>query len=100
VRCADVTFEMRDEHYDEPWYENAAAGDLLWNPKGGEGHVLVEVVPCGQRIGRGRWPNARANCGCDGYFGPCKNGVSWLCECGEDNASRDHHYKLLARASS
>lgn len=91
--CAEVTYDMKGEGYGEPSYE-AGVGDLLWNPKGGDGHVLVAEVACGSEF-KGR----RVDCGCGGWVGPCAS-PTLVCECGEDGSWRDHHYKILARRTS
>jgi hypothetical protein len=99
ARCEDVTFDMGDGSYEAElgWWEGGGVGSLVWNPKGGEGHVLIAEVPCEQPMGVGQHPERRANCGCDGYFGGCKS-TATVCECGEDNSWRDHHYRLLRKA--
>lgn len=86
---------MADDSYGQPAYE-AKPGDLLWNPKGGDGHVLVREARCNasRRLEPGeQW----VDCGCGGWGGRCDTLVL-VCECGEDNAARDHHYEMLARA--
>lgn len=91
--CAAVTWDMRDEHYgDTAWWE-CNVGDLLWNPKMPEGHVLVAEVRCGEKH------NGRTvDCGCGGWgTQPCPS-TTLVCECGEDGSRRDHHYAILARA--
>lgn len=87
-RCSEVSFDMRDDNYGQPLSE-AEVGDLLWNPKGPEGHVLVGELPCdGGRT---------ADCGCGGWgMQPCPS-TTLVCECGEDDSWRDHHYALLAK---
>lgn len=92
ARCTDVDFDMRDEHYGES-AADADLGDLLWNPKGAEGHVLVAEVRCGDEH------NAReVDCSCGGWGRvPCHS-TTLVCECGEDGAARDHHYVILSRA--
>lgn len=97
--CAEVTWEMGDGSYDLNlgWWQGGGIGSLIWNPKGGGGHVLVAEIACGEPIGRGEFPTVGANCGCDGYFSPCDS-TSFVCECGEDNSWRDHHYRLLRAA--
>lgn len=87
--CSAVTYDLADEHKGERWYEKTSIGDLLWNPKGGYGHVLARLEPCGGKY----------DCGCGGWLGVCEQST-WVCECGEDNSWRDHHYKLLARRGS
>jgi hypothetical protein len=90
--CAAVDFEMADEHYREAAY-TAELGDLLWNPKGPEGHVLVAELPCGADF-KGR----SVDCGCGGWgMNPCPS-TTLVCECGQDGSWRDHHYEILARA--
>jgi hypothetical protein len=77
----------------DPAYE-AEVGDLLWNPKAGEGHVLVAEVRCGEKH-HGR----RVDCGCGGWGSqPCPS-TTTVCECGEDGSFRDHHFEILARRS-
>ena len=91
--CAAVTFDMRDEHYGDSAWWTADIGDLLWDPKGGDGHVLVAEVRCGEKH------NGRTvDCGCGGWVGPC-SALTQVCECGEDGSWRDHHYEILARLS-
>jgi hypothetical protein len=69
-------------------------GDLLWNPKAGDGHVLVAEVPCG-----GEFKGRSVDCGCGGWgVVPCPS-TTVVCECGEDGSWRDHHYEILARAA-
>jgi hypothetical protein len=93
TRCADVNFDMRDAHYGEPAYDGEV-GDLLWNPKAGDGHVLVAEVPCG-----GEFKGRSVDCGCGGWgVVPCPS-TTVVCECGEDGSWRDHHYEILARAA-
>lgn len=84
---------MRDDSYGQP-ASDADLGDLLWNPKSGDGHVLVAEVRCGDRH------NGRSvDCGCGGWgTNPCPS-TTLVCECGQDGSWRDHHYELLARAS-
>jgi hypothetical protein len=83
-RCADV--KCREDH-NPAWWE-AEVGDELWNPKAGEGHVIVAEVPCDE----GR----TADCGCGGWLSQRCTSTTLVCECGEDNSWRDHHYELLA----
>jgi hypothetical protein len=88
--CAEVTFDMAGEGFREPSY-HGEVGDLLWNPKAGEGHVLMREVPCDG--------GKTADCGCGGWGSqPCPS-ISLICECGEDSSYRDHHYVLLARSA-
>lgn len=97
MKCADVTFDMRDEHYGEA-EPTADLGDLLWNPKAGDGHVLVREARCGiDKMGGGRFADLEADCGCGGWCGPCTS-ITLVCECGEDGSWRDHHYEILAKA--
>lgn len=86
--CAAVTFDMKGKGYGDPAYD-AGVGDLLWNPKGGEGHLLVAKVQCdGGRT---------ADCGCGGWGSqPCPS-TTLICQCGQDGSWRDHHYCVLAR---
>lgn len=98
MRCSDVTFDMGDGSYDRDlgWWDGGGIGSLVWNPKGGEGHILVREEKCTQ----GDWDSLGGknyNCGCDGFCGKCDSTVI-VCECGEDNSWRDHHYRLLAAA--
>lgn len=98
TRCEDVTFDMGDGSYERDlgWWEGGGVGSLIWNPKGGEGHVLVRVEKCTQ----GDWGALGGpiyNCCCDGFLGKCDSDVD-LCECGEDNSWRDHHYRLLRKS--
>lgn len=96
LRCADVTWAMRGKDAGMS-AADADVGDLLWNPKGGDGHVLVEEVACGAVHGRGRYPTLGANCGCGGWgMQPCPS-TTLICECGQDGSWRDHHYEILAR---
>lgn len=91
MRCADVTFEMGDGSYGTARPYEADVGALLWNSKAGEGHVLVRQVSCGE---------GGSNCGCGGWGQqPCP-ASTMLCECGEDDSWRDHHYEVLARTSN
>jgi hypothetical protein len=91
MKCADVTYDMADTHCGEPVYQ-AELGDLVWNPKMGAGHVIVAEIPCGQSH------NGRTvDCGCGGWGTvPCPS-TSLICECGQDDSWRDHHYYILAR---
>lgn len=91
MKCAEVTWDMRDENTFRESHVGAEVGDLLWNPKMPEGHVLVAEVRCGEKH------NGRTvDCGCGGWGShPCPS-TSLVCECGEDNSWRDHHYYLLA----
>ncbi len=92
--CAAVTFDMRGEDYGAYDYWKADVGDLLWNPKMGDGHVLVADVRCGSLV-NGR----RVDCGCGGWGSqPCRS-MTLVCQCGEDGSWRDHHYVVLARRS-
>ena len=95
MKCADVNCDMAGEGDGDPAWD-AELGDLLWNPKAGEGHVLVEEARCGTgSYGRYATP---ADCGCGGWGrNPCPS-TTLICECGEDGSSRDHHYYILARA--
>ena len=96
TNCADVTYDMRDVREGETFHD-AEVGDLLWNPKGGDGHLLVEEVRCGEVHGRGRYPTLGADCGCGGWgMQPCPS-RTLICECGQDGSWRDHHFELLAR---
>lgn len=91
TKCSDVTFDMRGEGYGDSACD-AELGDLLWNPKGGEGHVLVMEARCGTNI------DGRAvDCSCGGWGSqPCTSDTL-ICECREDGSCRDHHYTILAR---
>lgn len=40
MKCSDVTWELRGEGCDDTAWK-AEVGDLLWNPKMGEGHVML-----------------------------------------------------------
>lgn len=92
--CDAVTFDMRGEGYGAFSYHDAAVGDLLWNPKMGEGHVLVADLRCGSLVG-----DRRVDCGCAGWGSqPCPS-MTLVCQCGEDGSWRDHHYVMLARRS-
>jgi len=97
LRCSDLTFDMQGTGYGEPAYE-ADLGDLLWNPKAGDGHALVAEARCGiDKKGHGKYANTKADCGCGGWgTQPCPS-TTLVCECGEDGSSRDHHYEILAR---
>lgn len=97
-RCADVTFAMGDGSYGDlrPW--DVGVGGLLWNPKGGEGHVLIAEVKCGEKMGVGQHPDRIANCGCDGWVAADCSAPTLVCECGEDASWRDHHYGALRKA--
>jgi hypothetical protein len=89
--CAAVDWDMRDDSHGTSSIE-AEVGDLVWNPKAGEGHVLAIEAPCGSTHN-----GLPVDCGCGGWgLNPCP-GTSLICECGEDNSSRDHHYVMLAR---
>lgn len=91
THCAEVTWEMRGEDYAESVC-GAQIGDLLWNPKMGEGHVLVADVCCGSVV-----DGRRVDCGRGGWgTQPCPS-MTLVCQCGKDGADRDHHYCLLAR---
>lgn len=91
--CADVTYDMAGEGHGEPSYE-AEIGDLVWNPKGGYGHVIVSEVPCA--YSKVPWEHG-PECGCGGWGSGLCPSITQVCECGEDNSCRDHHYELLAR---
>jgi hypothetical protein len=96
--CAAVEFDMRDEHYGEPAHD-ANVGDLLWNPKAGDGHVIVAEVACnacGPRVEGEKF----VDCGCGGWLTNPEPHTTLVCECGEDGSWRDHHYEILARASA
>jgi hypothetical protein len=83
MNCADVTFEMQDEHFEES-AADANPGDLLWDFKGADGeqgHVLTDRESEPQQIG---WE---------------KPWTMRLCECGKVDLG-DHHVVLLARAAS
>lgn len=89
--CAAVEFDMRDTAYGQPWYD-ANLGDLLWNPKGGDGHALTAEAKCGETHN-----GKRVDCGCGGWTSrPC-TAPTLICECGQDGSWRDHHYEMLAR---
>lgn len=94
--CAEVTFDFAESLENLGAYEGEI-GDLCWNPKGGDGHVFIKRVKCGDRFGVGQYPDRLADCGCNGWgLRPCP-GTTLVCECGEDESWRDHHYFLLAR---
>lgn len=86
-RCSDVAWD--ETGLREPAYL-AEVGDLLWNPKAGDGHVIVCEVPCDE----GR----TVDCGCGGWLSKRCTATSLVCECGEDSSYRDHHYELMTRA--
>jgi hypothetical protein len=89
--CAAVVYEMADTYCGQS-VADASVGDLLWNPKAGEGHVLVAEVAC-ESTHNGR----SVDCGCGGWgLQPCPCNTL-VCECGEDDSWRDHHYFILAR---
>ena len=91
MRCADVKHHMRGDGYGEPAYE-ASVGDLLWDPKAGEGHIIVAELRCGTE-----YTGRRIDCGCGGWgMWPCPSETP-VCECGQDGSWRDHHDILLAR---
>lgn len=93
-RCADVTYDMAGTGRGDPEYD-ADLGDLLWNPKAGEGHVLTRELRCNQT--RVREPGEPiVDCSCGGWCGPCDS-LALVCECGGDPSSRDHHYEILCR---
>jgi hypothetical protein len=94
--CAAVDFDMADEHYGEP-ASDANVGDLLWNPKAGEGHVLVAEVGCGAGSGERDEKYGLVDCGCGGWLMDRTPHTTLVCECGEDGSWRDHHYTILAR---
>lgn len=94
IICASVAWDMRGKDAGKPDWWATDVGDLLWNPKGAEGHVLVAEVRCGE-MHNGR----RVDCGCGGWAGPCTS-TTLVCECGEDGSWRDHHYEILARAAN
>jgi hypothetical protein len=75
-RCADVRFEMGDDHYEESG-ASAQPGDLLWDMKGGEGHVLTD----------------RAVSVTEGWT----TYEEQLCECLPYGLLGDHHVVILAR---
>lgn len=75
-RCADVTFDMADSHFGEA-PNNVKFGDLVWQPKGGEGHVISAT-----RMHQEGWEQP--------WSVP-------VCECG-DVDMLDHHVVVLARA--
>lgn len=89
-RCADVTYDMADQHCGES-HCDSDVGDLLWNPKMGDGHILVAEAPCGSQ-----YNGKRVDCCCGGWIPACSS-PSCICECGEDNSWRDHHYEILAK---
>lgn len=92
--CTNVTWDMRGTGAGRPAYEADSIGDLLWNPKGGEGHVVVAEVRCGEKFN-----DRTVDCGCGGWgMQPCPS-TTMVCECGEDGSWRDHHYEVLAIAS-
>ena len=97
--CAEVTFEMGNLGHERVLTSEAKIGDLLWDAKGGEGHVLVGQAQCQQPMGVGRHPYRIADCGCGGWLGLCP-ALTLVCECGEDSSWRDHHYRMLARRPS
>lgn len=75
MRCADVTWEMQDDHFGES-AATARLGDLVWHYKGVlGGHVLTREEERTE--------------GWTTY-------TTLLCECGEAEAG-DHHVVLLAR---
>lgn len=87
-----MTWSMADGHLHESAHD-ANVGDLVWQPKMGEGHVLVSEAKCG---------TAGFYCGyCGGMMttasGYCE-GVYPQCECGEVDLC-DHHVFVIARAS-
>lgn len=96
--CIEVTWEFSRDTRDR--ISDAEVGDLLWNPKGGEGHVLIKELVCGELTGTGEHPEWPANCvgcgTCEGW-GLKPGGLTLVCECGEDSRTRDHHYWILAR---
>lgn len=88
TRCADVEWAVLGVGFGESEHcRPLGAGDLLWNPKMGEGHLIVGAVDCGLD---------GADCGCGGWAGPCTE-PTMVCECGKSGAYRDHHYFVLAR---
>ena len=90
--CRSVTYEMAGDGHRDPDVWNVEIGDLLWNPKGGDGHVIAAKVRCGEQH-NGR----QVDCGCGGWGSlPCDSDTP-VCECGEDGSWRDHHYWVLAR---
>jgi hypothetical protein len=95
--CAEVTFEMADEHYREPAWD-ANLGDLLWNPKAGNGHVLVAEVACNAWNSEHDEKYGIVDCGCGGWLSNPSHHTTLVCECGQDGSWRDHHYEILARA--
>ncbi len=94
--CAEVSFDLGDGELRSTAGVHIA--DLLWNPKGGEGHVLIKEVRCGEPLATGPHPEWKATCGvcgdCMGW-GLRPGGTTMVCECGEDDHARDHHYWLL-----
>ena len=92
VRCQDVTFDQEvPADRDRRDYE---VGDLAWQPKMGEGHVIVGFERCDGHA---------FYCGyCAGMLtsesGYCEG--EWpQCECGGFDAG-DHHNFMLAKRPS
>lgn len=91
TRCVDVTYDLGDEESlsavtgPHTGLSDWDVGDLVWNPKMGEGHVLTGTRECGPD-----W-----YCGyCGQWDGGCGTWVR--CECGDFDPG-DHHGYLLAR---
>lgn len=94
MKCSEVEYDMQGEGFKDSWYEGIQIGSLIYNPKMGQGHVITRIEKCNCNVG------AKApiyNCGCDGYFNKECDVPVYVCECGEDNSWRDHHYFMLKR---
>lgn len=99
MKCSDVTYAMGDEEclaaFTGPHtgLSDWQVGDLVWNPKMAEGHVLTGMRECGED---GFYCGY---CGmmCNTPTGGCGTWVR--CECGDFDPG-DHHGYLLARRAS
>ena len=97
-RCQDVTWEMGDPDClaaaDNPHSGRCdwEIGDLVYDPKMGEGHILTGTRVCGPD-----WYCGYCGGMCDTPSGGCGE---WLCcECGGFDPG-DHHGFLLAKAKA
>jgi hypothetical protein len=63
MRCEDVTFEMAGKGFECPC-EGLEEGDLVWQPKGGEGHVMSDrFVTVDVGWGIAPWSERACECG-------------------------------------
>ncbi len=83
--CAQVDYvDHRGEGYEDRPY-TANVGDLVWDPKMGEGHIIAGTVTCGKD---------RNYCGYCGGMG--EDHEYLVCMCGGFDVC-DHHGFVLAR---